>query len=246
MFGLLSKLAEIIASYGDRFLASRRTAKDADVAAEMVRCALALQDLCIGGERLLVLADELVEGTALPRAAEEFVELLDHQVRVIDELRAHLISCQALLATIDAGFYFELAPFLDSKSGLISRWSQQVSQSRFSTTTLFFLSGDALERVVEIGQEHANSEGLNSDRTDYVVAVADGIRSVRSHEVRDLRRASTQNNLSRFTTEVATAKADLARVRALCGQLLAATQEAVGSEVMAQLRRSLVPKPPRR
>lgn len=173
---------------------------------------------------------------------EEFEGLLELQVKAVGELRTALINCQALLATIDAGFYLELAPFLDTKSGLITRWSQQVWQSRFSTTTLFFLQADSLQRVVEIGRAQANPKGLNRERSAYLMAVADGIRSARSHEVRDLRHAVARNNQPTVKSEIATARADLARTRVLCGHLLAATQEAVGPEVMARLRRTLVPQ----
>lgn len=242
VFGLLSKLAEILASFGTKFLDGRRAAKDSDVAAELVRVALALQDLCLRGERLLALADEFVDDMAQPGAVEEFEGLLELQVKAVGELRTALINCQALLATIDAGFYLELAPFLDTKSGLITRWSQQVWQSRFSTTTLFFLQADSLQRVVEIGRAQANPKGLNRERSAYLMAVADGIRSARSHEVRDLRHAVARNNQPTVKSEIATARADLARTRVLCGHLLAATQEAVGPEVMARLRRTLVPQ----
>ncbi|MER7009686.1 hypothetical protein ABT297_42510 [Dactylosporangium sp. NPDC000555] len=45
MFAVLSKLAEILAKLGHSLLVHRRTIKDADAAAAMLRCATALQDL---------------------------------------------------------------------------------------------------------------------------------------------------------------------------------------------------------
>ena len=53
MFALLSKLAEILAQFGNNLLASRRTAKDAEVAAAISNCAVALQGICVRGERIL-------------------------------------------------------------------------------------------------------------------------------------------------------------------------------------------------
>lgn len=186
----------------------RRVAKDAEVATELIRMTLALQDLCVRGERLLALADEFVDGHVRPGSVEEFEGLLDRQVQAVDALRATLIDRQALLVTIDAGLYLELAPFLDTKSGLIARWSQQVSQSRFSTTTLFFLPAASLHQAIEIGQIQANRDGLNRERFDYLLAVADGIRSARSHEVRDLRRAMAPDKEAMIRSEITVAKAE--------------------------------------
>ncbi|GAA0674084.1 hypothetical protein GCM10010193_28640 [Kitasatospora atroaurantiaca] len=246
MFGLLSKLAELLAQYGTGFLTLRRTAKDTDVAAAMLRCAVALQDLCVRGDRLLALAEEMVDGATRPGLAEEFADLLEHQVTAVGSLRAALADCQALMATVDAGIYVELAPFLDAKSGLLTRWDQQAALSRFSTTTLFFLPAETLDRVLAIGRDHATEEGMTGDRTEYLLAVAEGTRAARSREVRDLSRPVAARQVPTVREEIATAKADLVRARALCGQLLAAMQEAVGPEAMAHLRRKLVSKPSHR
>lgn len=85
MYGLLSKLAEILSSYGFRFLDSRRASRDTEVAAQLVRIVLALQDLYVRGERLLKLTDEFVEGITRPGASAEFEGLLDRQVQVLGE-----------------------------------------------------------------------------------------------------------------------------------------------------------------
>lgn len=153
-----------------------------------------------------------------------------------------LEKSRALLATIDVEFYLELAPFLDEKSGLVTRWSQQVSQSRFSTTTLFFLPPDSLQRLVEIGRAHASPDRLGTERTDYLMAMADGIRDARSREIRDIRSAAARDNEVRVRAEITAARADLARTRGLCSRLLTATEEAVGPEAMTGLRRKLLPK----
>lgn len=242
MFTMLSKLAEILAEFGYRLLAYRRTTEDADVAAAMLRCAMALQDLCVRGERLLSLAEEMVDGAARHGAAEEFADLVKQQAGAVNSLRSALVDTQTLLATVDAGIYLELMPFLDVKSGLMTRWGQQAALSRFSTTTLFFLPTETLDRAIAIWKAHATLDGLTDERSDYLLSVTDGIRSARSREVRDLSRAVTARHLPVVKQEIATARADLVRTKTLCGQLLAAMQEAVGSEVMARLRRTLVPK----
>jgi hypothetical protein len=242
---MLSKLAEILAQFGTGFLAFRRTAKDADVAAVILRSVMALQDLCVRGERLLALAEEMVNGAAGRGAAEEFADLVERQAGAVDSMRSYLTDSRALLATVDVGIYLELAPFLDGKSGLMTRWGQQAALSRFSTTTLFFLPAETLDRVIAIGKAHATPEGLTSERSDYLLAITDGMRSARSREVRDLSCAVAAHRVPVVKEEIATAMADLIRVKALCGQLLAATQEAVGPDVMAHLRRTLVPKPSR-
>lgn len=62
MFELFSKLAEILSSYWERFLDGRQLNRDADVARHLVSVVVALQDLCVRGERLLVLAAEFLDG----------------------------------------------------------------------------------------------------------------------------------------------------------------------------------------
>ncbi|MFC9244919.1 hypothetical protein ACFT7S_13045 [Streptomyces sp. NPDC057136] len=246
MFALLTKLAELLAQFGTGFLTLRRTAKDTDVAAAMLRCAVAMQDLCVRGDRLLALVEEMLDGSTPPGPAQEFADMVDHQAREIGSLRAALTDCQALMATVDATIYVQLATFLDAKSGLMTRWGQQAALSRFSTTTLFFLPAETLNRVIAIGGAQATQDGLTGDRTDYLLAIAEGTRAARSHEVRDLSRAVAARHVSVVRDEVVTAKADLIHAGDLCGQLLAALQEAVGPEAMARLRRELVSKPSHR
>ncbi len=242
VFAMLSKLAEILAQFGTTFVALRRTVKDTDVAAAMVSTAMAIQDLCVRGERILTLLDQTLDGAAHVALAEEIASLLDLQVAAAVALRSSLADSQALLATIDAGLYVELVPFLDQKSGLIIRWSQHVAQGRHSTTAIFFLSPEDLDHLIAVGKSHASSEGLTYDRSAYVLAYMDGMRAARAREVRDLSRVVAEHRVPVVKQEIATARDDLDRVKALCDQLLAATQQAVGPEVMAHLRRTLVPK----
>lgn len=243
MFALLSKLAEILAQFGNNFLASRRTAQDAEVAAVILRYAVTLQEVCVCGERILVLAGELVSGKAQPGTAEEFSELMERQAGMVETMRSDLDRDHALLLTVDAGVYLELAPFLDGKSGLLTRWGQQAGIGRFSTTTLFYLPAEALDRAIAIGKASADADGMKIDRSAYVVALADGARLARSREVRDLRRAVTAHRAPRIREEITSARAELCRARSLSGEMLAATEKAVGADVMARLRRSLVQKP---
>ncbi|MER7009687.1 hypothetical protein ABT297_42515 [Dactylosporangium sp. NPDC000555] len=184
-----------------------------------------------------------MDGAGRLGAAEEFADLVERQAAKVDSLRSALADVQPLLATVDAGIYLELVPFLDVKSGLMTRWGQQAALSRFSTTTLFFLPAETLDRVIAIGKAHASPDGLTEERSGYLLAVTDGIRAARSGEVRDVSRAVPARQVAVVKQEIATARTDLVRTKDLCGQLLAATREAVGPEVMARLRRTLVPKP---
>jgi hypothetical protein len=243
VFALLSKLTEVLAQFGAGFLAVKRTAKDADVAAVMLRCVVALQGLCVRGMRILSLAEELVDGSARPGTAEEFAALIERQAETIEAMRSDLVDSRTLLATVDAGIYLELAPFLDGKSGLLMRWSQQAGMGRFSTTTLFYLPAEALDRVIAVGKALADADGLHIDRSAYVRALADDVRSARSQEVRDLSRPVAMSRVPGVKEEITKARAELDRVKSMSGQLLAATEEAVGADAMARLRRSLVRKP---
>lgn len=87
--------------------------------------------------------------------------------------------------------------------------------------------------------------GLAYDRSTYVLAYMDGMRAARAREVRDLSRVMAEHRVPVVKQEIATARGGLGRVKALCDQLLTATQQAVGPEAMAHLRRTLVPKPAR-
>lgn len=227
---MLTQLAEILARFGGLFVSFQRSAKDTDVAIVLIRGVTALQDLCVRGDRLLVLAGELVDGAG---DADEFAGLVRTQAEKIKELRSSLESARELLATVDARLYLELAPFLDRKSGLMTRWGQQAELSTLSTTTLFFLPGGTLERVVETGLDA-------DDPTEFVLAVSDGVRAARATEVRDLSRRVEPRQVPIVKAEIAAARDDLRRVEEICGQLLDATREAVGPEAMASLRRKLV------
>ncbi|MEU0878618.1 hypothetical protein ABZ345_08485 [Lentzea sp. NPDC005914] len=229
MFAMLTQLAEILAKFGGLFVSFQRSAKDTDVATVLIRGVTALQDLCVRGERLLVLAGQLVDGAG---DADEFTGLVRLQARKIEELQSSLESGRELLATVDAGVYLELMPFLDRKSGLMTRWGQQAALSTLSTTTLFFLPGGTLDRVIGVG--------LDDDPTEFVLAVSDGVRSARATEVRDLSAAVDPRHVPVVKAEIAAARDDLRKVGEICGQLLDATREAVGPEAMASLRRKLV------
>jgi hypothetical protein len=239
MFGLISKLAEILSSYWGRFLDGRRVDQDADVAGHLVRVAVGLQDLCVRGERLLVLTETLLDGNGSTGTSSEFTRTLGEQARAVAELQSMLEKSQGLLATIDPGFYLDLAPMVDKKSGLLARWGRQVSLSGFSTTTLFFLPAGDLARLIEVGRAGADTDGLGLERTAYVVAIAARIRDARSREVRDIRIA-TKAIQDRVRAEIASARADLARAKGYCSALLGATEAAVGPEPMARLRRKLL------
>lgn len=197
MFGLLSKLAELLAQFGTGLVTLRRTAQDTDVAAALLRCAVALQDLCVRGERLLALAGDLVDGPQRPGAAQEFVGLVRVQAQAVDAVRDTLVECQELMATVDAEVYVRLAPFLDAKSGLLTRWQQQATMSALSSTTLFFLPRAALDEALSVGRAHSTPAGLAADRTDYLLAVGDGLRAARAQEVRDLSRAAATHHAPR-------------------------------------------------
>lgn len=240
MFGLVSTLAEILSSYWKRFLDGKHLDKDAAVARHLVRIVAALQDLCVRGERLLVLAERLLDGDGAPETSAEFTSVLGEQTQAVDELRSTLNGARSLLATIDAQFYLDLAPMVDAKSGLLARWHRQASLSGFSTTTLFFLPADDLTRLIAAGRAGAGPDGLDLERTTYVVAIADSLRNARSREVRDIRLA-TKGVQDQLRTEIASARADLTRTKHYCSDLLGATETAVGPEAMARLRRKLLP-----
>ncbi|MEU6854558.1 hypothetical protein ABZ901_32070 [Actinacidiphila alni] len=242
MFAMLTQLVEILDRFGSRLLAARRAGKDAEVAAAVLGCATRLQDLCVRGGRLLVLARELTDGAAEAGAVREFGELVEQQTAAVADLRATLDACQPLLATLDATVHLELVPFLDQKSGLLTRWSQQAALSRYSTTTLFFLPAPALDGVIAAARPHATGQGLAVDRSEYLLAVTDAVRAVRSREVRDLRAGLTAADRAAVRAEIAAARAELTRAEGHCERVLTAVRDTVGPEAMARLRRSLVPR----
>ena len=239
MFGLISKLAEILSSYWGRFLDGKRFDQDADVARHLVRLVVALQDLCVRGEQLLVLAERLLDGEGSSETSAKFAWILDEQAQAIDNLRSVLDESKGLLATVNTRFYIDLAPLVDTKSGLLARWGRQASLSRFSTTTLFFLPADDVTRLIDAGRASASPNGLD-ERASYVVATADTIRDIRSREVRDIR-VATVGAHEQVRRDITSARADLERAKDYCSTLLGATETAVGPEPMARLRRELLP-----
>lgn len=231
MFALLSNLASIVSAYGLRFLDRRRGSKDTQVAAFILQIVLTLQELTTRGERVLTIAEQLNDKTA------EFDHLLTSQLQSLAELRTTLAQSQGLLATIDVDLYFDLVPFIDEKSGLLTRWSKQATRSRYSTTTLFFLPDADLKQVIDAGRAHAGPGGMDLERTSYLLAVNNGLRQARATEIRDIRTTTAPS----LNAEIAAARAELTRTKNLCRQLIDATSQAVGPDAMASLRRRLVP-----
>ncbi|MGK8500838.1 hypothetical protein [Nocardia asiatica] len=235
MFSLLTKLAEILSSYGVRFLDGRRGARDSDVAGQILSVILLLQELIVHGEEILAAVTRLLAGRADIGAGTVLAELLQNQIERLEALRSTLTDMRPLLATVDAELYLDLVPFLDEKSGLLSQWQRQAVRSRYSTTTYFFLHEEDLQRAIEVGRTLTGPDGMELDREPYLLAVADGLRRARALEVRDIRSAESQDR----TDEIATARAQLARARTLCAELAQRMESVLGAEAIAGLRRSL-------
>ncbi|MGK8490049.1 hypothetical protein [Nocardia asiatica] len=234
MFSLLTKLAEILSSYGVRFLDGRRGARDSDVAGQILSVILLLQELIVHGEEILAAVTRLLAGRADTGAGTVLAELLQNQIERLEALRSTLTDMRPLLATVDAELYLDLVPFLDDKSGLLSQWQRQAVRSRYSTTTYFFLHEEDLQRAIEVGRTLTGPDGMELDREPYLLAVADGLRRARALEVRDIRSESQAR-----TDEIATARAQLARARTLCAELAQRMESVLGAEAIAGLRRSL-------
>ncbi|MEV4537182.1 hypothetical protein AB0J82_25725 [Asanoa sp. NPDC049518] len=220
MFTLVEKLADILANYGMRFLDHRRTVRDSEVARRLLDVVMLLQDLCLRGDQVLAHARQFADGVADRTIDEELGRLLDEQVTTMADLRAAIVASRALLTSVDAELYLTLSPFLDEKSGLLTRWSQQRKVSTYSTTTLFFLSPAAIEAA------------------DDVRTLALVLRETRSVEVRDIREIDA-GQAERLRHDVEVAAAALARARELCARMVSSVEQAVGADAMAALRRSL-------
>ncbi|GAA4569368.1 hypothetical protein GCM10023176_25790 [Micromonospora coerulea] len=242
---LLSTVVGIVSSYVARLLDRRVVSQDAKVAAELMAVVLTLQELCLTGDRILALAGSMVSGTARADDLTEFAALLRRQSALVDQLRSRVESSRALLATVEVEFAFAVAPFLDGKSGLLTRWQQQAALSQFSTSTLFFLPGESVTRAVAASRPGPSGAALDLDRTDFVLVVADEVRSVRRQEVRDIRNAADDER-DRLLRDITDARAALDNARALCTRLVTATQQTVGTEAIAQLRRTLAGRDQRR
>ncbi|MGA4731070.1 hypothetical protein ACWEOS_03430 [Micromonospora taraxaci] len=236
---LLSTVVQVISSYVTRLLDRRAVSQDAKVGADLLDVVLTVQELCLNGERLLTLADTLIS-SGEPRADDqsEFAALLHRQSALINQLRRSLEDSRALLATVDVDFAFAMAPFLDGKSGLLTRWQQQAALSQFSTTTLFFLPAEAVTRVVADSPAASTATTLDRNRTDFVLVVADEVRKARRSEVPDIRTIADDKREA-VLREMEHARTEIETARVLCGRLLTATQEAIGADATAHLRRTL-------
>jgi hypothetical protein len=239
VFSLAATILQILYNATTRVIDQRAMGRDAGVARTLLQIVLLLQELSVRGGQILGLARRFADRTADDAAAAQFDQALRDQVETIAKLRDSLSASRPLLATVDAGMYIELAPFLDAKSGLLTRWEQQRRTSTFSTTTLFFLDSGAIDRVAAAGREGATVGGLATDRADLVMAVADTIRQARSEEVRDIRRLDDEQ-ASRLRAEIDSAQDDLNRAGELCARLLSAIEGALGPVAMADLRRDLL------
>ncbi|MEO3772942.1 hypothetical protein [Micromonospora sp. B9E7] len=236
---LLSTMVQIIVSYVTRLLDRRAVSQDAKVGGELLELALTLQELCVNGERLLALADTLIStGESRADDQSEFAALVHRQSALIDQLRSGIADSRALLATVDVDFAFAMAPFLDGKSGLLTRWQQQAALSQFSTTTLFFLPAEAVTRLVAGSPAAATATALAHNRTDFVLVVTNEVQNARRREVPDIR-AVADDESETLLREVGHARSEIETARVLCGRLLTATQEAIGADATAHLRRTL-------
>jgi hypothetical protein len=238
VFGLISKIIDVLSSYTLRFLDGRRGSEDTAVAAKLFEFVLRLQGIVVLGERILALAEGLLVGTGQAEDGAELERLLTSQLQGLDELRVALEASRELLATIDVNMYLDLVPFIDRKSGLLTRWGQQAGRGQFSTTTLFFLPHHDLQNVIEAGRSAVTPDGMGLDRTEYLVMVVNAMKRARSHEVRDIRGNQQQIDPA-ISVQISDARSDLAKARLACAKLVSATEEAVGAEAMASLRRKV-------
>lgn len=240
MFTLAAKLIEIIAQATFRLLDARAVAGNVEVARALLGIIVSLQELCVRGNQLLGVARRFADGDADEATGTAFDRLLSDQMAAIGTLRETVDSARPLLASVDAQVYPALAPFLDEKSGLLTRWEQQRRTSTFSTMTLFFLDGAAVNHLASAGSAQATTAGLVGDRGDFVMTVADTVRQARAAEVRDIRNPGPEG-VARLRGEIDRAQAELDRALGICADLLASIEAAVGEQTMAQLRRALLP-----
>ncbi|MEV4091265.1 hypothetical protein [Streptosporangium saharense] len=236
MFELLTKLVEILSSYGGRWLDGRHGTRDAKVAGSVLSVVLVLQEVIVRGARLLAVADDLLAGTGDDTA---FAELLDAQVASLAEVRSELEAARGVLATLDVELYLDLVPFLDEKSGLLAQWGKQATRGRYATTTLFFLSEADLAHALEVSRSSSTASGMDLARTDFLLAVSDGLRKSRAVEVRDIRRPGGRD-VQDVRAQIDRAAAELDRARALCRDLAERIEQGLGSEAVTELRRDLV------
>jgi hypothetical protein len=230
MFAMLSQLAEILSKLGSLFVSAQRRSKDIQVADVLIRTATYLQRLCVHGERLLMLAERATDGE--PVDADEFTGLVTAQADRVESVRSSLETGAYFLMTVDANIVLELDPFMNRKGGMLLRWARRAESSSLSTTTLFFLPGGTLERVLD--------HGSRGDR-DELPDTADSMRAVRVANLGDLSKPLEPHQVPVVRAEIAAAREDLAKVKGLCRQLLNSTREVVGPEVMADLRRKILP-----
>lgn len=234
MFDLFARLAEILVGLSRGLIASGRVHTDADVADVVVRCATSVQDIYVRGVSVLDHAERLATGDTA--AADGFARLMREQVEAITSLSEQLRAHRTLLVTIDPSLYVELVPFLDEKSGLLSAWAKQVAAGEFSTTAVFFLSGAELDRVLSVASQAVDASGFVGSRTDYLVAVRDGLRPERAIEVRDLRRVDG-DLANDVLGRIAARRRDLGTLRTLSESLVDAMREALGDDAVATFRR---------
>jgi hypothetical protein len=236
VFGLLTKLIEILSSYGGRWLDGRQGTRDAKVAGSVLSVVVILQDLIVRGARILAVADDVLAGRG---DDAEFSALLDAQVATLMNVRTELEAARGVLATLDVELYLDLVPFLDEKSGLLAQWNKQAARGRYATTTLFFLSEADLAHALEVGRSISTVHGMDLDRTDFLMAVSDGLRKTRAVEVRDIRRPDDRD-VQDVRAQIDRAAAELDRARVLCRDLADRMKQALGSEAVTELRRDLV------
>lgn len=235
MFTMLAKIAEILSALAERAFSGRRAANDAGVAEPLVGLIVELQGVIVRGRAVLRAATSIFDGTADQDDRANFRRLLALQSSALDEVRDGVVRLQPLLATFDSGLALQLLPFVDAKSGLIERWRQQAKQSSFSSTTVFFLSEPAVERIVQLGTAALDDTGVSERRAALVAVTGDEIALVRAGEARDIGNLAE----SAFRTEAAAAAVELDRASAACASIAASLQTHLGAEPMAALRRSL-------
>ncbi|CAM3245409.1 hypothetical protein [Stackebrandtia soli] len=239
MFEMFSKLAEILVGLLDGVRRRREIGKDAVLAQWLFGVVDQLLDVCVRGERILGELDAWLNGQGVDG---HLPELLRSQSVAVELLRRDLDASRALLGSVSANAFLTLAPLVDEKSGLLSRWAQQVTQAVHSSTAVFFLPGDVLESVLRLASE---SDAFDGDRIEYVVVLGQCIREAKSQEVRDLRSVAATEH-QRLEADVRAARERLQKTRECCVAMVSDLEQSIGSEPVAVFRRKLIAQLPDR
>jgi hypothetical protein len=232
VFALVRTLADRIGALAEALLCNVDEL-DPQARAGLLEMVVELQAVYVDGRTILRVIDtagEDADGPSKPNRSDELSVLIVRQVERLRRLRSLLTQQHRLLTSVSATSFTRLAPLIDEKSGLLTRWLQQAQQSLTSSSTVFFLPRTVVDAAVATIPS-ADGSDPHWDRDAYLKLTTKAFRELRRSELRDIGMIANPRpeRTARIRVDTAAARTELEAIRRQVDALAGLTRFSVAS-----------------